>query len=216
MNDCLRRPKHCVTAIATINSSHHMWMCSSVYIWRSRKGVQWVCSTLPAVHPRSAHWKHQCRDSGDAKCISHTDGLSFDVHKWRERGHIEGEAEDYLTVLWGGGLCFFVCVVHTGSLREFEFHFSVCAKHILGLTIKLTWTLTILVFPRWYSSSGFICISKALTTLSSISLDRCYTQVTNLKDKLEDLKQRFGLSSTQKLVHSAHLEMEQVRMCTGV
>ncbi|XP_028987066.1 protein Niban 1-like [Betta splendens] len=51
---------------------------------------------------------------------------------------------------------------------------------------------------------------KALTTLSSIRLDRCYTQVTKLQDKLEDLKERFGLRSSQKMVHSAHLEMEQL------
>lgn len=47
--------------------------------------------------------------------------------------------------------------------------------------------------------------------LRSISLDQSYRQVENLTEKVEGLKQRFGLSSTQKLVHSAHLEMEKVR-----
>ncbi|XP_028450152.1 protein Niban [Perca flavescens] len=50
----------------------------------------------------------------------------------------------------------------------------------------------------------------ALSTLRSISLDQCYRQVENLAGQLEDLKQRFGLSSTQRLVHSAHLEMEKL------
>lgn len=47
--------------------------------------------------------------------------------------------------------------------------------------------------------------------LRSISLDQSYRQVENLTEKVEGLKQRFGLSSTQKLVHSAHLEMEKVQ-----
>ncbi|XP_068557494.1 protein Niban 1-like [Cebidichthys violaceus] len=51
---------------------------------------------------------------------------------------------------------------------------------------------------------------KALSPLRSISLGPCYRQVENLMEKLEDLKQRFGLSSTQRLVHSAHLEMEKL------
>ncbi|CAK6969418.1 protein Niban 1-like [Scomber scombrus] len=51
---------------------------------------------------------------------------------------------------------------------------------------------------------------KALSTLRSISLDPCYRQVANLTVKLQDLKQRFGLNSAQRLVHSAHLEMEQL------
>uniref|UniRef100_A0A8C2Z1V0 Niban 1/2/3 domain-containing protein n=2 Tax=Cyclopterus lumpus TaxID=8103 RepID=A0A8C2Z1V0_CYCLU len=51
---------------------------------------------------------------------------------------------------------------------------------------------------------------KALSPLRSISLDPCYRQVENLTEKLGDLKQRFGLSSTQRLVHSTHLEMEKL------
>ncbi|XP_034744118.1 protein Niban 1-like isoform X2 [Etheostoma cragini] len=50
----------------------------------------------------------------------------------------------------------------------------------------------------------------ALSPLRSISLDQCYRQVENLAEKLKDLKQRFGLSSTQRLVHSANLEMEKL------
>lgn len=57
---------------------------------------------------------------------------------------------------------------------------------------------------------GFVCVFQALSTLRSISLDQSYQQVENLTEKLEGLKQRFGLSSTQRLVHSAHLEMEKV------
>ncbi|XP_007565182.1 protein Niban [Poecilia formosa] len=51
---------------------------------------------------------------------------------------------------------------------------------------------------------------KALTSLHSISLDENYTKVENLSEKLENLKQRFGLGSVERLVHSAHLEMEQL------
>lgn len=51
---------------------------------------------------------------------------------------------------------------------------------------------------------------KALSTLCSTNLDQCYRQVKNLTEKLESLKQRFGLSSAQRLVDSAQLEMEQL------
>ncbi|KAM9349093.1 protein Niban 1-like [Symphorus nematophorus] len=51
---------------------------------------------------------------------------------------------------------------------------------------------------------------KALSSLHSISLDQCYSQVEKLTEKLEGLKQRFGLNSTHRLVHSAHLEMEKL------
>lgn len=61
---------------------------------------------------------------------------------------------------------------------------------------------------------GRVCsplsILQALSSLHTISLDQCYRQVENLTTKLEGLKQRFGLSSTQRLVHSAQLEMEKV------
>ncbi|KAM3604156.1 uncharacterized protein V6R79_007140 [Siganus canaliculatus] len=51
---------------------------------------------------------------------------------------------------------------------------------------------------------------NVLSTLRSISLDQCYKQVENLTEKLEGLQQRFGLSSTQRLVHSTQLEMEKL------
>lgn len=51
---------------------------------------------------------------------------------------------------------------------------------------------------------------QALSPLHCISLDACHKQVENLTERLVDLKQRFGLSSTQRLVQSAHLEMEKV------
>lgn len=41
-------------------------------------------------------------------------------------------------------------------------------------------------------------------------LDQCYKQVENLTEKLEALKERFGLSSIHRLVHYASLEMELV------
>ncbi|KAM6918244.1 protein Niban 1-like [Xenentodon cancila] len=53
-------------------------------------------------------------------------------------------------------------------------------------------------------------MKKVLTSLCSLSLDQSYEKVDSLIEKFEDLKQRFGLSSTQRLVHSAHLEMEQL------
>lgn len=61
-----------------------------------------------------------------------------------------------------------------------------------------------------FMSKLFLCVLKVLSGLRSVSLDQNYRQVENLAEKLEDLKQRFGLSSTQRLVHSAQLEIEQV------
>ncbi|XP_070830593.1 protein Niban 1-like [Chaetodon trifascialis] len=61
-----------------------------------------------------------------------------------------------------------------------------------------------------HTNGGTGDTKKALSTLRSISLDQCYRQVENLAEKLEGLKQRFGLSSTKRLVHSAHLEMEKL------
>lgn len=55
-----------------------------------------------------------------------------------------------------------------------------------------------------------MCVLQALSTVRSISLELCYRQVENLAENLEGLKQRFGLSSTQRLVHFAHLVMEKV------
>ncbi|XP_026169956.1 protein Niban 1-like [Mastacembelus armatus] len=49
-----------------------------------------------------------------------------------------------------------------------------------------------------------------LSALCSISLDPCYRQVKTLTEKLEDLKQRFALTSAQRLIHSANLAMEQL------
>ncbi|KAM7401355.1 hypothetical protein PAMA_005516 [Pampus argenteus] len=46
--------------------------------------------------------------------------------------------------------------------------------------------------------------------LSTLCLYHCFQQVENLTENLQDLKQRFGLSSAQRLVHSVHLEMEQL------
>uniref|UniRef100_A0A8C7YWJ9 Niban 1/2/3 domain-containing protein n=1 Tax=Oryzias sinensis TaxID=183150 RepID=A0A8C7YWJ9_9TELE len=48
------------------------------------------------------------------------------------------------------------------------------------------------------------------SSLHSISLEQSYRKVESLAEILEDLKGRFGLSSAQRLVHSAHLEMEQL------
>lgn len=55
-----------------------------------------------------------------------------------------------------------------------------------------------------------VCVLQILTSLRSIRLDEDYRKVENLSEKLENLKQRFGLGSVERLVHSAHLEMEQV------
>ncbi|XP_071392703.1 protein Niban 1-like [Centroberyx affinis] len=61
-----------------------------------------------------------------------------------------------------------------------------------------------------HTHGGAEGLEKALSTLRSTSLDHCYKLVENLAEKLQDLKQRFRLTSTQRLVHSAHLEMEQL------
>ncbi|XP_034039388.1 protein Niban 1-like [Thalassophryne amazonica] len=51
---------------------------------------------------------------------------------------------------------------------------------------------------------------KALGTLRSTTLDHCYSSVETLTDRLEELKQNFGLSSFQRLIQCARLEMEQL------
>uniref|UniRef100_UPI003AAB239C protein Niban 1-like n=1 Tax=Centroberyx gerrardi TaxID=166262 RepID=UPI003AAB239C len=61
-----------------------------------------------------------------------------------------------------------------------------------------------------HTHGGVEGLEKALSTLRSTSLDHCYKLVENLAEKLQDLKQRFRLTSTQRLVHSTHLEMEQL------
>ncbi|KAI3374475.1 hypothetical protein L3Q82_006300 [Scortum barcoo] len=61
-----------------------------------------------------------------------------------------------------------------------------------------------------HANGGTEETNKALSSLCSISLAQCYLHVENLTEKLEGLKQRFGLSSTQRLIHSAHLEMEKL------
>ncbi|KAM3865910.1 protein Niban 1-like [Diretmus argenteus] len=53
-------------------------------------------------------------------------------------------------------------------------------------------------------------LEQALLTLRSTSLDHCYRLVENLTEKRQDLKQRFRFSNTQRLVHLAHMEMEQL------
>ncbi|TNN22449.1 hypothetical protein EYF80_067437 [Liparis tanakae] len=46
--------------------------------------------------------------------------------------------------------------------------------------------------------------------LSATRLEPWYRRVEDLTEKLGDLTQRFGLSGTQRLLHSAHLEMEKL------
>ncbi|XP_029971770.1 protein Niban-like [Salarias fasciatus] len=60
------------------------------------------------------------------------------------------------------------------------------------------------------SNGGAEKLQKALSSLSSISLDECYKQVDGFSEKV-DLKQRFGLSSTQRLLHSAHMEIQKLQ-----
>uniref|UniRef100_A0A3P8SS36 Niban 1/2/3 domain-containing protein n=1 Tax=Amphiprion percula TaxID=161767 RepID=A0A3P8SS36_AMPPE len=61
-----------------------------------------------------------------------------------------------------------------------------------------------------HTKEGTEDTKKALSSLSSISLDQSFRQVENLTEKYEALKQRFELGSAQRLIHSAHLEMEQL------
>ncbi|XP_060940598.1 protein Niban 1-like [Limanda limanda] len=61
-----------------------------------------------------------------------------------------------------------------------------------------------------HTNGGTEDTKKALLSLRSINLDQCYRQVKNLTQTPADLKLRFRLNSMQRLVHSAHLEMEQL------
>lgn len=53
-------------------------------------------------------------------------------------------------------------------------------------------------------------VTKKVSTLNSTGLEHCYQQVEELKDKLSNLKERFGLSNSERLVHCAHLDMEKL------
>ncbi|KAM4623658.1 protein Niban 1-like [Polymixia lowei] len=61
-----------------------------------------------------------------------------------------------------------------------------------------------------HTQGGTEGLEKGLSTLRSTNLDHCYTLVENLREKLQDLKQRYRFTNTQQLVHSAHIEMEQL------
>lgn len=38
----------------------------------------------------------------------------------------------------------------------------------------------------------------------------CYQKISSLQDKLPDLKERFGFSDVQGLIHSAQIDLQQV------
>lgn len=53
-------------------------------------------------------------------------------------------------------------------------------------------------------------VTRKVSSLTKTGLEKCYQQVEKLKEDLSNLKERFGLSSTERLVHSAHLDMEKL------
>ncbi|KAG7525406.1 hypothetical protein JOB18_026479 [Solea senegalensis] len=88
--------------------------------------------------------------------------------------------------------------------------FEVLAENISAGIQGMQHTLHTQMDSVFAHAKGTEETNKVLLTLRSISLEPCYRQVKNLTEILGDLQQRFGLSSTQRLVHSAHLEMEQL------
>ncbi|XP_058506458.1 protein Niban 1-like [Solea solea] len=88
--------------------------------------------------------------------------------------------------------------------------FEVLAENISAGIQGMQHTLHTQMDSVFTHAKGTEETNKVLLTLRSISLEPCYRQVKNLTEILGDLQQRFGLSSTQRLVHSAHLEMEQL------
>ncbi|KAF6727678.1 Protein Niban [Oryzias melastigma] len=60
------------------------------------------------------------------------------------------------------------------------------------------------------TNGGMEKTKQISSRLHSISLEQSYRKVESLAEKLEDLKDRFGLRNAQRLVHSAQLEMEQL------
>ncbi|XP_027875640.1 protein Niban-like [Xiphophorus couchianus] len=84
-------------------------------------------------------------------------------------------------------------------------------EHIGGGILGMQDTLRTQMNSTFTLTNGKVeDIQKILTSLRSIRLDEDYRKVENLSEKLENLKQRFGLGSVERLVHSAHLEMEQL------
>uniref|UniRef100_A0A8C6SJM5 Niban 1/2/3 domain-containing protein n=1 Tax=Neogobius melanostomus TaxID=47308 RepID=A0A8C6SJM5_9GOBI len=53
-------------------------------------------------------------------------------------------------------------------------------------------------------------VTKKVSSLTKTGLEKCYQRVEKLKEDLSNLKERFGLSRTERLVHSAHLDMEKL------
>ncbi|KAJ0059221.1 hypothetical protein NL108_009581 [Boleophthalmus pectinirostris] len=53
-------------------------------------------------------------------------------------------------------------------------------------------------------------VTKKVSSLTTTGLEKCYQQVERLKEDLSGLRQRFELSSTERLVLWAHLDMEKL------
>ncbi|XP_072297872.1 protein Niban 1-like [Eucyclogobius newberryi] len=53
-------------------------------------------------------------------------------------------------------------------------------------------------------------VTKKVSSLTTSGLEKCYQQVEKLKNHLSSLRERFGLISTERLVHCAHLDMEKL------
>ncbi|XP_037837931.1 protein Niban 1 isoform X2 [Kryptolebias marmoratus] len=87
---------------------------------------------------------------------------------------------------------------------------EVLTEHIGAGILGMQHTLKTQMNSAFSVTNGTEDTQKVLSSLRSVSLDQNYRQVENLSEKLEALKQRFGLSSAQRLVHSAQLEMEQL------
>lgn len=188
-------------------------MCSSMCMWRSREGVQWVCCPLHFISPRSARREHQRRLPGDAAHTTHTDGCRLYTHRWRNRGDKEGEGEicvDCMITIAETFPRHFVLGARQNCLYKGSPNGVIILQPELDLLHDDTLKPITLSIPSWRVVIVVVCVLQALSSLHAISLDRCYGQVEDLTTKLEGLKQRFGLSSTQRLVHSAQLEMEKV------
>uniref|UniRef100_A0AAV2JSX7 Niban 1/2/3 domain-containing protein n=1 Tax=Knipowitschia caucasica TaxID=637954 RepID=A0AAV2JSX7_KNICA len=53
-------------------------------------------------------------------------------------------------------------------------------------------------------------VTKKVLSLTKTGMEKCFQQVERLKSDLSGLSERFGLSSTDRLVLSAHLDMEKL------
>lgn len=202
------------TLLEKIKLINEMWhhVFQRVYV---KKQIRCVVSLLPPTFRRSLKCSQRTSVQASRRCSTHY------AHRWMQVSHTQLEEQrrqrrwrrnlrrlhDHNCWNLSQTLCAWCQTEVFRQRQSKQCHFPQPKLDLLHDDTLKPITLTI---PSWRVVIVVVCILQALSSLHTISLDQCYRQVENLTTKLEGLKQRFGLSSTQRLVHSAQLEMEKV------